>query len=491
MPEWSLTEIDRVLVDQKWPPISDWWWNVIRRVDEARALGIRNYVLRGGRRGGKSSTIVGRIAIREVLSKAHCVPPGDTGYFAIISADKDQAQERIETCHAALKGLGIAHRKTANEITLTEPNHGGGFVGIKAFAATLSAVVSFTSIGFLCDEMARWRDKDGGAISAKAILTSLRATGATMPNAMNWYVSAPWSTLDEHHEMFERGDDGTQIVFHGATWDMNPTITERMTYALEPDEPSRLREYAAIPMSSDETKFFAAAFVDAACASVTDFNYHWVRTAAGGDFAFRRNSSAISVLSQMDQSSGPIGREPRPVFKVRFVDERLPGVRPLVPSVTITELCSEAQRLGADGVACDLHYIESVREHTEELEMELLEYPSDDTARYYIRARVLLSQGRLDLSEVAHTDAGKKLIKQLKECTGKPTKTDITIKNPTAEDGSHGDILSALVCGLWAIDQPGIPKGRNGMWSGSRRFSRDHDGGRDNGDTLRDLPPED
>ncbi len=457
MNAWTIDEIEKVLVDARWPAISPWWWDVIRSVDDARARGIRNYGVRGGRRGGKSSTIAGRIAIREVLSKLHTVPPGDTGYFAIISADKDQAQERLDTCHAALKALGIGHRKTANEITLTEPNQGGGYVGIKAFAATLSAVVSFTSIGFLCDEMARWRDKDGAVISAKGVLTSLRATGATMPNAMNWYVSAPWSTLDEHHEMVEKGDNETQVVFIGATWEMNPTITEAMTYALEPDEPSRLREYGAIPMSSDEANFFPAEFVEA-CRTL-HIHGDVDRVVAGADFAFRRNSSAMVALDVMGDGK----------MRVASDEERRPGVRALVPSETITDLCGIARDFGAEGVACDLHYVETVREHTDELGIDLLEFPSQEQAIPYVRLRVLLAQKKIGLA-----NASDKLIKQLKECTGKPTQTGITISNKLAADGSHGDILSALVCALWAVDQE-VGAGRGMRSGGERRFARGDD----------------
>jgi hypothetical protein len=384
-----------------------------------------------------------------MLSGKHVVPPGDVGWFIVLSADKPQAKNRIKTAHKALDDLEIPHRSTTEEITLNDRP-----IGMKAIAATLEAVVSDTCIGTLCDEMARWRDKEhAGANPAKEILTSLKPSMATMPRAMGWYVSAPWSTLDEHHKMVEAGTDESQEVFVGATWEMNPTITEQDTYALERDDESRLREYGAVPMSSDETKFFAAAFIEAA--RVPRFWHSIGLRTAGGDFAFRRNSSTMVVLDRNGER-----------LKLLASEERIPGVRPLVPSVTIRDLVGIAAQHGCVGVACDLHYIESVREATDALQLDLIDFPSDgdSIAQAYVRARVLLADGMLDLS-----GAPDALIEQLKETTSQPTINGMTIKNPV-KDGKHGDNVSALICAIWASEH-NQEMGDESV-TGQRRFPR-------------------
>jgi hypothetical protein len=441
-----LRAIDRALVAKKWVPISPGWWRILERCYRSKK---RNMVGRGGRRAGKSSTVVGRVAVFEMLSTKHVVPPGDIGWFIIISADKTQAKNRLKTAHKALTDLDITHRATTEEITL-----GDRPIGMKAIAATLEAVVSDTCIGCLCDEMARWRDKDSGANPAKDILTSLKPSMATMPNAIAWYISAPWSTLDEHHKMFEAGNDETQEVFFGATWDLNPTITEEDTRKLERDKVSRDREYGAIPMSSDESKFFAAAFVEAAKTA-----RYWPtrgERVGGGDFAFKVNSSALVVMDKNADER----------MTLRACEERVPGEKPLRPSVTIKDLIGIAAKHGCGGVACDLHYIESVREVTDDFTLALLSFPNDNEgiAQAYIRARVLLSDGLIDLS-----GAPDLLIEQLKETTSKPTVTGLTITNPVRE-GRHGDLVSAFVCAVWAAEQT-IDIGDDAM-VGSRRFAR-------------------
>lgn len=480
-----LGAIDRVLVEKGWVPISRWWRRVIKR---AYASGKKSIVIRGGRRGGKSSTIIGRIAVAEMLSKDHVVPPGDVGWYIVLSVDKGQAKDRILTAHKALEALEIPHRHTTEEITLSDRP-----VGMKAIAATLNAVVSFTCIGVLCDEMARWRDKDNGANPAEQILTSLKPTMATMKKAIGWFVSAPWSTLDEHHKMVELGDTDAQCVFVGATWEMNPTLTEEETHLLEPDYQSWLREYAAKPMSADETKFFAAAFVDAAAGKTTtvtqidadDFGLEpgkkitavYVegeidRVASGADFAFRRNSSALVALERIGD-------------KYRFGDgaERIPKDMPLVPSVTITDLAKLAVASGSDSIACDMHYIESVRETVEKLELPLLEFPTktEDIEAAYVRTRVLLAESMIDLR-----DAPPKLLQQLKETTQSPGAGTLGIRNPI-KGGAHGDWVSAFICAVWALDQP-MPE--NKMALGTRRFPR---GGAEPSEheELTDLPPDD
>lgn len=438
-PQWCIAEIDRRLVAAGWDPITPFWWNVIR---ESR--GYKNIVIRGGRRG-KKSTHVCIIAVSEALNPKHKEPPGDIAYFGIVSAVKDQAVDRIRTCAKILDVLQVPHKALTERITLSERN-----IGIRAFVATLKGVVSFTAIGLLCDEMARWQDPDNGANPAREVMGSLKPTMATMKQSQAWYVSSPWSTLDLHHEMFERGDTRSQKVFYGPTWEINPSLTEQETHDLEEDEATWEREYKAIPMSSDETKFFSGAFIDA-CAS-GGFTGAVEKTSAGADFAFRRNSSAMVVLDKSGER-----------LKVTAAEERAPGLKPLVPSETIHELIGIAAEHAADSIACDLHYIESVREDTELIDMPLLEFPTASTEimKAYVRVRVLISKGWIDLSS-----APKLLLQQLKETSEKPTENSISIKQKN-KGKKHGDMVSAFVCAVWAIDQLLMS---NNPWAGKRRF---------------------
>lgn len=446
----KLREMDAKLIKEGWPEISPWWWNVLQNAD-----GVRNIVVRGGRRGGKSSTVC-RVAVAEVLDDRHVVPPGDVAFFAIVSATKEQAQERLKTCGEILKALGVANKQTADKILLIDKN-----VGIRVFAATLKGVVSFTALGALCDEEARWADPDTGANPAEEVLSSLKPTMATMKHAQMWHVSSPWSTLDVHHKMVVKGNTKAQRVFCGASWELNPTLTEEETHLLEPDYQSWLREYAAVPMVSDETKFFSAQFVDMALVESSsmilqrELNRMTARTVAGGDFAFRSDASAVVALTQIGEG-----------FFLAMADERIPGENSLIPSETIKQLAVAATIAGADCLATDLHYIETVREVLDDLgDIALMEFPTQNSeiAKAYVRTRVLLSQGRLSL-----VGAPQKMIDQLKETTAKPTAEGLNIMHKRRA-GSHGDYVSALVCAVWCADQSTIAEQAA---VGPRRYSR-------------------
>jgi hypothetical protein len=467
----KLREIDDALAEKDWPKISPWWWRVIT---EFYSSGVLGCVITGGRRGGKSATIAAKVAIADLLTTVtneigearslHDVPPGDIGYFGMVSAEKPQAKARVATCKKALLALGFELAKdTTEEITIK-----GTRLGVMAVTASLSGVVSFTCIGFLCDEMALWRDGELDANPAEQVVASLKPTIATMPWARAWYVSAPWAELGLHYEMSQAGNDETQRVFHGSTWDMNPTLSEAQTRLLEKDEISWLRAYAAKPMRSDESKFFSWEFIQAAAQQ--KFRFKLIdRTGAGADFAFRRNSSALVVLDKQEAQ-----------IKLTACEERIPGQKALVPSTTIKDLAGIAVQRGADGIACDLHYIETVRETVDAIELPLLEYPSDDNATSYVMLRVLLSERLIDLSM-----APTKLLEQLRETTSKPLEGGkLSIKNKMV-DGAHGDLVSALVCAVWLMDQTfGDP-----MTGGNRRYARAATKGDDwDGPEMPDWP---
>src|SRR5690606_12629098 len=100
-----------------------------------------------------------------------------------------------------------------------------------------------------------------------------------------------------HYEMVREGSNDRQLVFVGSTWEMNPTITEEKTKLLEPDEQIRLREYGSVPMDQEESNFFSHVAIEQATQPPDiDEDISDCPVFAGADFAFRRNSSALSLV---------------------------------------------------------------------------------------------------------------------------------------------------------------------------------------------------
>lgn len=233
-----LETLDQVLVEHGFHPLSPWW-----RLELGRFLtsGRRRWIIRAGRRSGKSSTLC-RLAVAQALWGEWSVPAGDVGVVAFVSVSRDEAAARIRTIAAILRALGLQFDERDGEIELHDRP-----VVFRVFACTARAVVGFTSICVVCDEAARWEARDSAANPAQEVVGSLSPTLATQPHGFLVLSSSAWSTDDFHAEQVDAGDTDHQIVSTGTSWECNPTLTEEQTHELEPDPRIWSREYGNSP----------------------------------------------------------------------------------------------------------------------------------------------------------------------------------------------------------------------------------------------------
>lgn len=229
---------DRALVAAGFPATSPWWRKEIERFFRS---GCRRWVLRVGRRGGKSSTLC-RVAVAWALFCAWTVPPGDIAVIPFLSTDRDEASGRLRTIRDVLTALGVKFDERGEEIELRDIR-----LVFKVVTASIKGVVGFTAIAIFADEMARWEARDSAANPAPQTMGSLRPTMATQPLAFEVCSSSPWGSDDYHAELFDAGDTAHQVASYAPTWGANPTISKEQTRALEPDERIWAREYLAEP----------------------------------------------------------------------------------------------------------------------------------------------------------------------------------------------------------------------------------------------------
>ncbi|GMV19952.1 MAG: hypothetical protein AMXMBFR56_81760 [Polyangiaceae bacterium] len=245
-----LWRLEAELVRQGFHPLSPWWRAQLERFVRALAGGrrgaaaaiCRRWVIRAGRRAGKSSSLC-RLAVAWALFGAWAIPAGDVAVVAFVSVSKDEAAARLRTIGAILRALGETYEERDGEIELTGSRH----VLFKTFAATTKATVGFTSIAVFGDEVSRWESRDTAANPAAEVFGSLLPTLASQPFGFAVVCSSPWSTDDYHAQLFDAGDTDHQIVSFATTWAANPTISEDRTHELEPDHRVWSREYAAEP----------------------------------------------------------------------------------------------------------------------------------------------------------------------------------------------------------------------------------------------------
>ncbi len=229
--------MDRALVAAGFPPTSPWWRTQIERF---LRTGRRRWVIRAGRRAGKSSTLC-RVAVAWAKWGPWSVPPGDVAVVAFVSVDRDEASARVRTIAAVLTAIGVPFDERSDEIELHERR-----LVFRVVSCSIRSV-GFTSVMLVGDEMARWESRDAAANPAEQVMSSLRPTGATQPFWLEVDVSSPWSTDDYHAQLFDLGDTEHQVVSYAATWTANPTLTEADTHALEPNVTLHAREYLAVP----------------------------------------------------------------------------------------------------------------------------------------------------------------------------------------------------------------------------------------------------
>jgi hypothetical protein len=232
--------LDRALVAAGWPATSPWWRAEIERFYRS---GSRRWVIRAGRRAGKSSTLC-RLAVCEALYGGHVVPRGDLGYCGFISVSRDEASKRLFTIKSMLLALRVQFDERGEEIVLSDKP-----IGFKVFPASIAGTAGPTCFVVIGDEVARWRDSDSGANPATEVIASIMPSLATMPRAIAIWSSSPLGTTDAHARMYDEGTSDRQLVSHSTTWEANPTVTEADTRELEPDERRWRREYAAIPQA--------------------------------------------------------------------------------------------------------------------------------------------------------------------------------------------------------------------------------------------------
>jgi len=242
----ALARIDGVLVQHGFPPTSPWWCRELRRF---LTSGRRRWVIRAGRRAGKSSTLC-RLAVAVAVAGEWRVPPGDVAVVAFVSVDRGEAAGRLRTIRAILDALGVTYAERGDEIALASVP-----LVFRVVTCSIQAGAGFTCVLYIGDEVSRWPSDEGAANPAEEVLAALRPTMATQPTAFEVVCSSPRTKDDYHAQLVAKGDDDHQVVSIGTTWECNPTLTEADCRALEPDARAFRREYAAEPADAVSAAF--------------------------------------------------------------------------------------------------------------------------------------------------------------------------------------------------------------------------------------------
>jgi hypothetical protein len=135
--------------------------------------------------------------------------------------------------------------------------------------------------------------------------------------------------------------------------------------------------------------------------------------------------------------------------------EKLPGKERLKPSQVFAGIAELARTYGCDEVVADAVYSESAREALDEGGVVLIATPGGNVGKAEIFGVVRheLHEGNLRLPN------DPRLLQQLREVKKRPLPGGgYAIEQPRKATGGHGDIVSALVAGVWRLSRLRLPE---------------------------------
>lgn len=245
-----------------------------------------------GRRAGKSF-VVSLIAVFLATFRDYrpFLAPGERATIAILAADRKQARSIFRYIGALLRQVPMLaekiERETADAFDLNNS------VTIEVGTASYSSTRGYTYAAVLADELAFWGTGDVGADQSDyAVLNAVRPGMLTIPGAILLCASSPYARRGALWDAFNKwfGKDVPQLVWHGATRDMNPTVPQaEIDQKYEDDPVGAASEYGAEFRSADARNFLT----DVAVGACIDDNIHE-----------RRHDAMKSYVGFVDPSGG-------------------------------------------------------------------------------------------------------------------------------------------------------------------------------------------
>jgi hypothetical protein len=284
-----------------------------------------------------------------------------------------------------------------------------------------------------------------GSEDAGSAVTDRDQVSAVMPRLLGYVllISTPWPTENLTAELFDRnfGHPLDAVAALGESMFMRPSEQLAQDIALETERaPENAdREYRCISGARGGFRLFAESVdgcvvegrplvIPAPAGSIIG---------CGGDLAMERDSSAIAVVSRLVDA-----------YELLEADEVRPTkAAPLTPGFVIRDRFAPVMgRYGAKDIMLDAHYRMSAVEHLRALGLRLLEAPDGNAGKYdsYMFMRAVMRSGKLRIPPMP------RLVAQLKAVVSSPLPGGGTrISSPRRAGQGHGDIVSALVLGVW------------------------------------------
>lgn len=452
-------EFARVAFDGAQPVDRQLAIQIFGDIDFARLpMGVRRVVAAvvGGRAGKTYLLIALRLLFGMCVRDLSVLAPEEEAFATVVAQNDKLRQQAINYA------LGAARSKPELRALLRLPKGSKPGDKVSSFGlwrADFDRVVTFqgavaTSGGLgvrgvwhtdlALDEVAFFRDASY-KVNDKDIYEA--GISRILPDGQCILGSTPWAKAGLLFDFYRDnyGKPTTALVGHAPTLLLNDRPQTREVVELErkrnPDNAKR--EYDAVFMEAGTTIFFEASTIDA---SITDEKFTIEphdHIAAGADFGFRSDSSALILVALRGNT-----------LHVFDGEECRPEDEPLKPSTTVATFASRIA--GKCGVLmADQHYREAISELLVSHNLAYIPAPTQP-AETYVRARMQLREGRVKIHPLPFRE---RLVQQMREVHGKPTSGGgMSIMHPRWATGGHGDLVAAFVLALWQITGDEVPE---------------------------------
>lgn len=425
----------------------------------------RTVAVEAGGRGGKTS----RLLATKALHAAWTVPlptlaDGEHAVSLIVSSELAFARQALSFCGGYVLRSPVLSGALVGDVgidSLTLQRADGLLVDVRVRAAGARGKGgrAFTLAGAFLDEACFFFD-ESGVVNDREIYRA--CVQRIVPGGQIWLSSTPWiegvGLLEEilakawgnHKRALAVRGVGTRVL--NPTWDPSGEIEAEIR---EDDPENAEREIDAKPLTAGSRHFFSHEAIEAA------FNEDrpqrlpprlGAQVAAGGDTGFVRNSSALAIVERVEGKPTKAGEtQSAPRFRLALLEERKPkpGL-PLQPKAVAGEFADFILEYGTREMVTDAHEIEEVAAAL--LAKNCTVVPAPEKVAAYAAARTILHEGRLELPR------HPRLRQQLRDVMSKPMPGGgVQITSPKRPDGSHGDLVSALVNALWRASMPTPP----------------------------------
>ena len=410
-----------------------------------------------GARSGKTYLNSLRLLHLALTVDLTSLAPGEDAFAVVIAPRKEHSIQAIKYVLGAVKKSALkaflVGKPGDEEFTIMSQ---GRRVIFQAAAAGIGGISGRgkSLVGAFLDECAFFRDSDY-QINDQEVFNAVGPR--IMEGGQLLIGSTPWG---ETGLLFSLWKDNwakpkEAIVAHSTTERMRVDgpgwrrLSAQIALARHTDPDNARREFDAVFMSSDSGAFFDSVAVDAAVrpAEMIVDPTPGAEVVAAADFGFKHDSSALAIFQKIKGK----------VYLSCLVEKRPLKGMPLKPSEVAREFAGHMKRYGARAVMADAWHREAMQEHLSHEGIALIAAPEGQGGKVltYNRAKERIYEGGVILPGI------ERLTLQLKEVMAKPLAGGgISIQSQRWKKGGHGDLVSALVLGLYQLHGPTIREKR-------------------------------